>query len=153
MSPAARRVLLDRIDDLLAREAIRDLVARYNAGADGGRFEEVVELFAPDAVMELTDEMLNGRDEIAALFYRIQQLVVRSRAPGRPQYVRHFTSTLQIDVEAADRARSRCYYQVLTAHGIDHWGRYIDSYRTIDGKWRFAHRKVTVDGRVDGSML
>jgi hypothetical protein len=36
---------------------------------------------------------------------------------------------------------------------IDHWGRYIDSYRTIDGKWRFAHRKVTVDDRADGSVL
>jgi hypothetical protein len=103
--------------------------------------------------MELADEILDGPDEIAALFRRVQQQVVGSRAPGRRQYVRHFTSTLQIDVEAADRARSRCYYQVLMAHGIDHWGRYIDRFRTIDGKWRFAHRKVTVDGRADGSVL
>ena len=35
------------LDELIAREAIRDLVARYNAGADGGRFDEVVALFAP----------------------------------------------------------------------------------------------------------
>jgi len=153
MSSASRRVPLDRVDELLAREAIRDLVARYNAGADGGRFDEVVDLFTSDAVMELPAERLFGHEEIAALFRRIQRVVVGSGAQDRRRYIRHFTATLQIDVEAADRARSRCYYQVLMAHGLDHWGRYIDSYRTVDGKWRFAHRKVTVDGRAEGSAL
>ena len=37
--------------ELTARESIRDLVARYNANADTGRFDQVLELFAPDAVM------------------------------------------------------------------------------------------------------
>jgi 3-phenylpropionate/cinnamic acid dioxygenase small subunit len=141
------------IDELSAREAIRDLVARYNAGADGGRFAEVVQLFAPDAMMELPEETFTGRDEIAALFRRTQRRVVGAGSQDRPQYVRHFTSTLQIDLEAADRARSRCYYQVLMAHGLDHWGRYVDQYRVVDGEWRFAHRTVTVDGRTDGSLL
>jgi 3-phenylpropionate/cinnamic acid dioxygenase small subunit len=153
MSSAAPRSSLDRLEELVAREAIRDLVARYNAGADGGRFGQVVDLFAPDAVMELPDETLNGRYEIAALFRRVQQQVVGSETPSRPQFVRHFTSTLQIDIETGDRARSRCYYQVLTAHGLDHWGRYVDRYRRVEGEWRFAHRKVTVDGRTDRSLL
>src|SRR5579864_7356005 len=34
--------------ELIAREAIRDLVARYNANADTGRFDQVMELFSPD---------------------------------------------------------------------------------------------------------
>jgi hypothetical protein len=141
------------LDALVAREAIRDLVARYNAGADGGRFAEVVQLFAADAVMELPEETFTGRDEIADLFRRTQRRVVGAGAAGQRQYVRHFTSTLQIDLDAADRARSRCYYQVLMAHGLDHWGRYIDEYRMVDGEWRFARRTVTVDGRSDGSLL
>lgn len=152
MSSTARRPPLDRVDELEAREAIRDLVARYNAGADGGRFEEVVELFARDAILELPNESLTGRAAIAGLFRRTQQRVAGSGTADR-QYVRHFTATLQIDVDASDRARSRCYYQVLMAHGLDHWGRYIDSYRMIDGVWHFASRKVTVDGRAEGSVL
>jgi hypothetical protein len=142
------------LDELTAREAIRDLVARYNAGADGGRFDEVLELFAPDAVMDITTETFNGRDEIEGLFRRTQQRVLDAKpSPGERQYVRHFTATLQIDVEGPDAARSRCYYQVIMAHGLDHWGRYIDRYRKVDGAWRFAQRKVTTDGHTDRSAF
>jgi uncharacterized protein (TIGR02246 family) len=142
------------LDELMAREAIRDLVSRYNAGGDGGRFEEVIQLFAPDAVMEIPNETLNGRDEIAGMFRRTQQRVIAAApAPGERQYVRHFTATLQIDVEGPDTARSRCYYQVIMAHGVDHWGRYIDRYRKVDGVWRFAQRKVTTDGRTGQSVM
>ena len=34
------------LDELIARESIRDLVARYNANGDSGRFDQVVELMA-----------------------------------------------------------------------------------------------------------
>ncbi len=144
------------LDDLLAREAIRDLVARYNAGADGGRFDEVAALFAEDAVLEVPGERFEGRDQIVGLFRRTQGEVraapVAAPAGGPRQYVRHFTATLQIDVEDRARARSRCYFQVLMAHGLDHWGRYVDEFRREGDRWLFAHRRVTVDGRrPDGS--
>ena len=143
------------LDELLAREAIRDLVARYNAGGDGGRFDDVVPLFAEDAVMEIPNETMEGRDAIAAMFRRTQQRVLASGEGGGPRpHVRHFTATLQIDIEDEDHARSRCYYQVLMPHGLDHWGRYIDQYARIDGRWLFAHRRVTVDGsRAGGSSM
>ena len=35
-----------------AREAIRELVARYTHLGDGGRIKEMTELFEPDAVVE-----------------------------------------------------------------------------------------------------
>ena len=47
--------------------------------------------------------------------------------------MRHFTSTLQIDLTGPEEASSRCYYQVLTTHGLDHWGRYLDNYEVIGG--------------------
>jgi len=142
------------VDELIAREAIRDLVARYNAGADAGRFDGVVALFAPDAVLETADETFEGRAAIDGLFRRTRDRVLDSPpgAAGKP-YLRHFTATLQIDVDGPDDAHSRCYYQVLMAHGLDHWGRYIDRFRRVDGEWRFAHRRVTTDGRAQGSVF
>ena len=51
---------------------------------------------------------------------------------------------------ARPRAAGRCYYQVLMSHGLDHWGRYIDGYQLVDGRWLFSSRRVTMDGYVPG---
>ena len=129
--------------ELVARESIRDLVARYNANADSGRFDQVLECFAPDAVMELDGRPYRGHEEIRSIFTGAADLA--GRGPG-PVMVRHHTSTLQIDVAGPDAASSRCYYQVLGANGLDHWGRYVDGYTRSGGVWRFSHRRVTTDG-------
>jgi SnoaL-like domain len=136
---------------LEAREAIRDLVARYNANGDSGRFAQVIELFAPDAVMELNDgRQHHGHDEIMTIFTGTRDQV---RSGGTPTHLRHLTATHQIDLIDRATARGRSYYQVLTTVGLDHWGRYIDDYRTVDGVWRFARRRVTVDGRSPDSLF
>jgi len=134
------------VDELIAREAIRDLVNRYNSTADSGRFDETVDLFAPDAVMETLDETHDGRDAIRAMFEGVKGSFA-TFAGDATRYMRHFTWTLQIDVVSATTARSRCYYQVLMPQGLDHWGRYIDEFAVDDGRWVFSRRRVTVDGQ------
>jgi hypothetical protein len=139
--------------ELAARESIRDLVVRYNANGDTGRFAQVLELFAPDAVMDLGDGRLyTGREEILSIFTGARD---RASAGGSDSswYLRHMTATHQIDIVDESTASGRCYYHVLTAVGLDHWGRYIDEYRVVDGTWRFARRRVTVDGRSAGSLM
>ncbi len=137
--------------ELTAREAIRDLVARYNANGDSGRFDQVMELFAPDAVMEIEGEApRTGTDEIRTVF--------TGTATGvdwgdRPVYLRHVTGTHQIDVIDETTARGRCYFFVLTDVGLDHWGRYLDDYRVVDGRWRFARRRVSTDGASPDSLF
>jgi 3-phenylpropionate/cinnamic acid dioxygenase small subunit len=147
-----------QIDETMAREAIRDLVARYNSTSDSGRFEQLFELFAADAVMETAD--MGGEltryetiDGIARIFSGAKDRLVARPDPLAPAYLRHFTATHQIDLVDADHASGRLYFQVLMAHGLDHWGRYIDKYVRIGGRWRFAHRKVFVDGRVERSWF
>lgn len=132
--------------ELTAREAVRDLVARYNANGDSGRFEQMMELFAPDAVMEVDGRVYEGRDQIRTIFTGAK---TNFAARTGFRYLRHYTATQQIDVEGPDRVLSRCYYAVIMAHGLDHWGRYIDECGRINGRWYFTRRKVTVDGRYD----
>lgn len=139
------------IAELAARESIRDLVARYNATADTGRFDETVALFAQDAVLELDDRSFEGRDAIRGLFSGVKGSVA-DYSGNRPPYIRHFTSTLQIDLTSATTAKARCYYFVLMAHGLDHWGRYIDEFALIDGLWLFTLRRERGDGRVEGGF-
>lgn len=134
--------------ELTAREAIRDLVARYNANGDTGRFEQVLELFAPTAVMELDGgRTFDGKAEIETIF---TGATAGFDDWDGPVYLRHFTATLQIDVIDEARAKGRCYFAVVTSIGLDHWGRYIDEYGVVDGAWRFTRRRVTTDGRVEG---
>jgi len=138
--------------EVAAREAIRDLVARYNANGDSGRFPPVVELFASDAVMDVGDgRVYTGHDEILTVFTGAQDRAATTG--GERWHVRHFTATHQIDVTDESHAKGYCYYQVLTAVGLDHWGRYIDEYRVVEGRWRFARRRVTLDGRTEASLM
>lgn len=137
--------------ELAARESIRDLVARYNANGDSGRFDAVLELFAPDAVMDVESFGVKvGREEIRTIFTGARD---RAEYGHHPVYVRHMVSTHQIDVHEMSRASGRAYYFVITAVGLDHWGRYIDEYKTVDGVWKFASRRVTVDGRSPDALF
>jgi hypothetical protein len=136
--------------ELLAREGIRDLVTRYNSNGDAGRFPQMIELFAPDAVMEVEERRYSGRDEILSLFAGTRE---RVRSAAIPSYVRHCVTTHQIDLEDERDATGRCYFAVLSPVGLDHWGRYVDRYRVVDGAWRFARRRVTVDGRSEQSLF
>jgi uncharacterized protein (TIGR02246 family) len=134
--------------ELDARECIRDLVARYNASGDSARFDAMLELFAEDAVLEVPGGRFEGRAAIRAFF----EGVARGEGGRRPvRRLRHFTATHQIDLVSGSEARGRCYYQVLTEAGLDHWGVYQDVYRKVEGRWRFAHRSASVDGAVPGS--
>lgn len=135
--------------ELDAREQIRDLVARYNANGDSGRFASMLELFTTDAVMHIPSGSHHGRDAIEAMFAGAATKTGSGDA-ARAAFIRHFTATLQIDLTSTDTATSRCYYQVLTDRGLDHWGRYLDRYRCVGGRWLFAERTVTTDGVIPG---
>jgi ketosteroid isomerase-like protein len=54
--------------ELTAREEIRDLIARYNANGDTGRFDQVVDLFADDAVMISQGQTYRGKAGVQTVF-------------------------------------------------------------------------------------
>jgi 3-phenylpropionate/cinnamic acid dioxygenase small subunit len=155
--------------ELVARESIRDLVARYNANGDAGRFEQVLEVFADDAVMELVTEAgqvrrYEGTAEIATIFSGTKAAWDARAAEGAdtgatPEgspptrfHVRHVVGTHQIDLEDRANARGRSYFVVLMPHGLDHWGRYIDRYGVRDGRWLITSRRAVSDGRTRGGF-
>lgn len=134
--------------ELVARESIRDLVARYNANGDSGRFAAVLELFTEDAILEIPGASHGGRAEIRKMF---EEAAERTGRDDGIAFIRHFIATHQIDVDNENEARGRCYYAVITDCGLDHWGRYVDNYRRgDDGQWRFSKRVTTLDAAVPG---
>ena len=117
--------------------------------ATRGRFAPMLALFTDDAVMHIPSGSHRGLAAIEAMFAGAAAKT-GDAASAKARFIRHHTATHQIDVDSPTEATGRCYYQVLTDKGLDHWGRYVDRYRCIDGRWRFAERTVSVDGSVEG---
>lgn len=151
--------------ELVARESIRDCIARYNANGDSGRIDQMIEVFAPHAVMETGSGRYEGRDAIHAFMTSVverkkpawddgdstvmtptQEWVARGRTP----FIRHFTATTQIDVLSETQAKARSYYLFLTVHGLDHWGRYLDEFAPVEGRWLITHRREITDAAFEG---
>ena len=103
-------------------------------------------MFAPDGVLEIhLGEEVRGRDNIVAFLGGVGR-ELEATSPTR--LIRHFVANVRIDVASRSRATGASYFLALTVHGVDHWGRYRDTY--VPGEadtWRFAHRLARVDGR------
>ena len=143
--------------ELIARESIRDRIARWNSNGDAGRMAEMVKVLAPDVEFTIRDgEVMHGRDEALQSLLGVRDGKAPSESapaptgrylpPGKRPSLRHFTSNPQIDFESDTRARVRTYYAVLSSFGLDHWGRYLDEFGVVDGEWLITKRTVTTEG-------
>lgn len=137
------------VTELVARESIRDLVARYNSLGDRGRIDDVAALFDAEGVLVFRDAQgertFVGPAQIADLMRSVAaDWAAASDAAAR--YVRHSIGTHVIDVAGEDRASGSCYVTVLRAGGLAEWGRYRDEYVRVNGKWLFARRLAIRDG-------
>jgi uncharacterized protein (TIGR02246 family) len=134
--------------ELSAREQIRETVAAYAHHVDSGRFEEFAALFADDGVLEVHgEEPHRGRDAIRAFLGGVgAQLASATAVP----IIRHHVSNLTIEVSSPTQARGACYFLAVTEHGVDHWGRYRDTYVSDGERWLFAHRLERTDGTAPG---
>ena len=95
--------------ELIARESIRDLVARYNANGDSGRFDPMLELFAEDATMELPGASSGGSHNCR-------------RRRMSPQRGRESTGTAPLNAGRRDApsavSAARCIWRRCTAAAI-----------------------------------
>jgi SnoaL-like domain len=138
--------------ELTAREGIRETIGRYAHLVDAGRIEELIALFAEDAVLEAADlPPARGHAAIEACFRGTgNRLVAASK--GRP-LIRHHVSSIVIDLSGPDAADARSYFLAITERGLDHWGRYRDRLVRIGERWLFTSRLVRVDGRAASSVF
>jgi len=133
------------VAELIARESIRDTIARYGHCADTGRFDEMVQLFTEDGVLEIDGRGANrGRAAILSFLTQTKQTL---QAGAERPFIRHHVNSILIDVISDDEARAACYFFAITQNGPDHWGRYRDRLVRVGDRWLFAHRRVRLDGR------
>lgn len=138
------------VEELLVRESIRDALARYNSNGDRMKIEGFIGVFTDDAVYEVGDKVVVGRDGIRAWLTARRDLP--ADAP-RVKFVRHNLTTSLIDVTGPASATVRTYYFVNTDIGPDHCGYYVDAFRPVEGRWLICHRKVRMDWASPASVF
>ncbi|WP_264990942.1 nuclear transport factor 2 family protein, partial [Mycobacterium kiyosense] len=113
--------------ELVAREQIRDTLARYNWSGDAGRVAALAQTFRADGVLEIRGmEALHGRDAIEAFLGNVAGSVADAGTANVKPIVRHILTNVMFTELAAHRARVSSYFTVVTHVGLDHVGRYRD---------------------------
>ena len=137
------------IDELRAREEIRQRMSEYAYHNDNMDAEKFAAVFAENGIFEGPITSIKGRREIEHWKRTNKVLQVDG---ARPDYVRHHIGTQYIEV-TRNTAKATTYWTVLTAVGLDHSGYYEDDFVCENGSWRIAHRRVRVKWVAEDSCL
>jgi hypothetical protein len=138
--------------ELVAREQIRDTLARYNWSGDAGRLDGLAETFCADGVLEIRgSEPLRGRAEIVAFLSGVTRNVAVN-VDVKP-VIRHNVANVLFTRLTPDEAHVSCYFTVVTHIGLDHFGRYRDTLVPDGGTWLIKHRKVSTDWTAPDSAI
>ncbi|HTH27881.1 MAG TPA: nuclear transport factor 2 family protein [Sphingobium sp.] len=147
------------LDEMLAREAIRETMAAYTIAGDRLREEDFIAVFTEDAVLES-----EGVAEADLFRYEgkaaIRQWIARWRNPPegaarthQASFVRHHLTTSRIELTGQDNARARTYWVAWTDMGPDHAGYYLDDFRKVEDRWLLAHRRIRLDWQSPDSLF
>jgi hypothetical protein len=130
--------------ELIARERIRDTLAHYNWSGDAGRAEDLVAAFTPEGVLELRGgAVARGRAAIRELIGGVADGPPVD--PGVRRLVRHLLTNTRFTALAPQEVSVTSYFTVVTERGLDHTGRYRDTFVPVDDRWLIAHRFVSTD--------
>ncbi|MBI1402836.1 MAG: hypothetical protein GC147_06460 [Porphyrobacter sp.] len=137
------RMKLPEIQELLDKQAIQELVARYSRTLDWLDDAGQASCYWPDAHIDYG--FFKGS---AAEFVPVVMQVERST--GRRW---HMLSSLAIKLTSATTAEGECYGIAVGLRregeepykGNMYGGRYLDSYEKRDGEWRISSRRYVMD--------
>lgn len=144
------------IEELLARELVRERYAQYNRSGDKGRLDELAACFTEAGVLELRNSFVaSGRTDIVeALMDTSKKLVAHAPARGSNDrnIIRHYVSSLRFETIAPARIESSAYFVAFQSDGADHWGTYRDVLVKVGDEWLFERRLVLVEGARKASL-
>jgi uncharacterized protein (TIGR02246 family) len=122
------------IDEMLARDQIRELVHRYSFAADSKDYEAVAELFDPEVD---NGRFGKGREATKAYYERL----LSGMGDGE---VMHCIANHQVDFVDDAHAYGMCYVRAASyrdGKASEVMACYVDDYVKREGRWYFARRR------------
>lgn len=129
------------IEQLVARENIRDSLLRYCRGVDRCDEALIKSAFHPDSRDDHGN--FDGRS------WDLAEQLVRAKSSGT-QFTVHLTGIPYVELRSGDTATSETYVVATQrANGEERVrifvGRYLDYHECRDGQWRIARRRIVHD--------
>jgi hypothetical protein len=129
------------LQEVIDREAIRDLPLRYCHSVWQKDLDGYVNLFTDDGAMSSNDPTLpraQGREGL-------RKMIGQGLETSKP---RPFIHNHVIELLGPDRAKGTCYVEVRLLrdgkkHLLNAW--YNDEYAKVNGEWKFKSRQIMVD--------
>jgi 3-phenylpropionate/cinnamic acid dioxygenase small subunit len=145
------------LDELLARESIRQTMVNYNMAGDRLRVDDFVAVFTEDGIFEVDTGgedavRKQGREVIRKWFLGWGNGSKDANPVRQAKFIRHHLSTCLIEITGADTAKSRTYWTAYTDIGPDHGGYYLDTFKKAGDRWLIAHRKARLDWSAPNSL-
>jgi hypothetical protein len=138
--------------ELVAREQIRDTLARYNWSGDAGQLDGLAATFCADGVLEIRGfEPLRGRSQIEAFLGGVTGNIAIT--DGVKPVVRHNVANVLFTGLTPYEAHVSSYFTVVTHIGLDHFGRYRDTLVPEGDTWLIKHREVSTDWAARDSAM
>lgn len=140
---AQLKSLLERVDHLENKEAIRTLRNRYHELVNEDQGPQLYELFAPDASV-----IYNGRPEV-----RGREAIRRFFETFPVQHARQFMHQHEVQLNG-DRAIGHCYLDgrpVSQGKSLYVVGRFDDEYVRLEGQWLFQRVVLTVHYMIEAA--
>ena len=135
-STEARLAALEaEVEQLRAREAIRELRARYHECINEGHYDRIPDLFTEDAVLEFGYlGQARGREKIGRFF---------AAGPKLLQFVKQFIHNHVIELEGEGGSGFSYMEAKSISGGVAYLvaGRYDDTYVRQGGEWRFSRMR------------
>jgi hypothetical protein len=138
----------DQMQKLLDREEIRNLRTLYSHFLDGNHLHRLEEIFAHDAIVEVTVGTMHGIDQIRSGLADAFRIFDRD---GRHHFpFLHAIANHVVTLTDPDTAKGQCYLlDFETASKADPnplllLGLYLDEYRKIEGSWRITRSRLEV---------
>lgn len=156
MPEATADSLEARIQRLVDKDAIRELVYAYSFHADHNQPEDLAALFVDDCELDYgagNSGSFSGRDHLVAW---VRESLGGGAAslnvsPVRIVGTSHHNADIRIEFQGPDEATGTvsCYawHAMRGAPDAEVWGYYFDRYVRVTDGWRFAARTLRVAGQ------
>lgn len=134
-----------RLDELLSKQALHDLLARLARGQDRRDESLILSCYHPDAV---DDHSHTKGDRDVFAHYIVNHMSAALGADPEHPAIQHAISNELFEIEG-DTAHGETYVFLRYLRpggevGLG-WCRYDDHFERRDGEWRILHRRVIVD--------